>query len=109
MGPGGLARAYSAAGEAAISAAEFAGLATGIEVTVTFPFKDESTIRRLCGKLTESGAALEIRNVEYYDECSMDIVCQKEFYETFVKRVTDTLSGCVTVEKKDETTMLIKE
>ena len=43
------------------------------------------------------------------DECSMNIVCQKEFYEAFVKKVTDTLAGCVTVDKKDETTMLIKE
>ena len=109
LGPGGLARAYSAAGEAAINAAEFAGLATGTQVKLSYPFKDESTVRRLCANLAESGAALEIRNVEYYDECSMDIVCQKEFYETFVKRVTDTLAGCVTVEKKDETTMLIKE
>ena len=109
LGPGGLARAYSAAGEAAINSAEFAGLATGIEAVVSFPFKDESTVRRLCANLTECGAALEIRNVEYSDECSMNIVCQKEFYEAFVKKVTDTLAGCVTVDKKDETTMLIKE
>ena len=109
LGPGGLARAYSAAGEAAINSAEFAGLATGIEAEVSFPFKDESTVRRLCTNLTECGASIEIRNVEYSDECSMNIVCQKEFYEAFVKKVTDTLAGCVTVDKKDETTMLIKE
>ena len=76
---------------------------------LSFPFKDESTVRRLCANLTECGAAIEIRNVDYSNECSMNIVCQKEFYETFVKKVTDTLAGCVTVEKKDETTMLIKE
>ena len=91
------------------TAAEFAGLATGTEINVSFPFKDESTVRRLCANMTEGGGTLEIRNVEYSDECTMNIVCQKEFYEAFVKKVTDTLAGCVTVEKKDETTMLIKE
>lgn len=109
LGPGGLARAYSAAGEAAIGAAEFACLAAGTVVSLSFPFKDESTVRRLCANLVESGAALEIRNVEYSDECNMNIVCQKEFYEAFVIKVTDTLAGCVTVDKKDETMMLIKE
>lgn len=107
LGPGGLARAYGAAGEAAIKAAAFAGLATGVEADISFPFKDESTVRRICANFTDNGAALEIKGVEYSDKCNMNIICQKEYYDPFIKKVTDTLSGCIMIENKKETTMLI--
>ena len=109
LGPGGLVRAYTSAGEAAIRNARLAEIATGTEVRLSFPFKDESTVRRLCRNLTDNGASIEIKDVEYQNECNMNILCRNEDYEAFIKNVTDTLSGCVSVEKKDEAVILYKE
>lgn len=107
LGPGGLARAYTSAGEAAISNAKLAEIARGTEVRLSFPFKDESTVRRLCRNLSDNGAAIEIKDVEYQNECSMNILCRNEDFDAFIKKVTDTLAGCVSVEKKDESLMFI--
>ena len=107
LGPGGLARAYTAAGEAAIKAARLAEIAMGTIVRLTFPFKDESTVRRLCKNFTENGGALEIKDVEYLNECSMDVLCRNEDLDPFIKRVTDTLAGCVSVERNKESIMYI--
>ena len=107
LGPGGLVRAYTAAGEAAIKNAKLASMVTGTLMTVSFPFKDENTVRNICRNLSQNDIHLEIKDVAYSDRCDMTVICEKTGVEAFKKNVTDTLAGGADITEDEDTTMLI--
>ena len=112
LGTGGLVRAYTESGKAALEKAEIAHLCMGYEVYLSVSYTQLNELKYIVKNMSLSTdddmCRLYISNISYTDRCNVTVNCDENLLESFRGNITESFSGTVNAEISDKKLINLK-